>query len=81
MRKQTVNVLDNWVHISFQTKWAEDEKKDLELIINNEIIPYLYVNYIYQKKNQKCSVCGVDDGHCEHLYFMMYKGLHPKDWA
>ncbi len=66
-----MNVLDNWIHISPQTKWAKDEEKKLEPIINNETIPYSYVNYIYRGKNWKCSVYGTDDGHYRHYYCML----------
>jgi len=47
MRKQTINVLDNWIHVSPLIKGAEDEKKSFKPIINNKTIPYSYVNYIY----------------------------------
>jgi len=48
MRKQTVNVLDNWIHMPLQAKEAEDEhEKNPKPVINNEIISYSYINYIY----------------------------------
>src|SRR6266540_3410741 len=59
MRDQTVNVLDDWVHAPFQTTWADEEEKSLEPIINNETIPYSYINYIYRGKNWECPVCGI----------------------
>ncbi len=79
MREQTENVLDDWVHAPSQRKKPEKKEKDLKSVINNETIPYSYVNYIYHEKNWKCPVCGVDDGHYGHLHYMMCKELHPKD--
>ena len=51
MREQIVNVLDDWIYASPKIKWAEEKEKELKLMINNETIPYSYVNYIYQEKN------------------------------
>ena len=51
IRDQTVNVLDDWVHAPSQTTWAEEEEKSIKPIINDEIILYSYVNYIYRGKN------------------------------
>ena len=79
MREQIVNVLDDQIYTSLQTTWAKDKEKDLELVINNKTIPYSYVNYIYQEKNQECPVYRVDDGHCGYLHYMMCKGLHLKN--
>jgi len=47
MREQTVNVLDDRILIPPQTEEIEEEEKDLEPVINNETIPYSYINYIY----------------------------------
>jgi len=79
MSDQTVNILDDWVYASSQTTWANEEEKSLEPIINNETVPYSYVNYIYRGKNWECPVCEADDGYCEHYHCMMCKGLHLKD--
>ena len=76
-----MNVLDDWVYASPQTTWADEEEKSFEPIINNETIPYAYVNYIYRGKNWECPVCGADDGYCEYYHCMMCKGLHWKDWV
>ena len=76
-----MNVLDDWIHTPPQTTWADEEEKSLEPIINNETVPYSYVNYIYRGKNWECPVCEADDGYCEHYHCMMCKGLHVKDRA
>ncbi len=47
MKEQIVNILNDWIHISSQIEWTEDEENKLKPIINNETISYLYVNYIY----------------------------------
>jgi len=70
-----------YIHYLKWNEWAENEKKSLEPVVNNETIPYSYVNYIYQEKNWKYPVCGADDGHCGHFYCMMCKELHLKDRA
>ncbi len=79
MREQTVNVLDDWIHASSQIEGAKDEKKDFEPVVNNETIPYSYVNYIYREKNWKYPVCGADDDYCGHTHCMLCKELHPKN--
>ncbi len=79
MREQIINVMDDWIHTSPQTEWAEDKEKELEPIINNETIPYLYVNYIYQGKNWKYLVYRVNNGHCGYYHYMLYRELHLKD--
>ena len=76
-----MNVLDDWVHASSQTEGAEKERRNFKPVINNEMISYLYVNYIYQEKNWECPVCRADDGHCEHTHCMLCKELHLKDQA
>jgi len=79
IREQTVNVLDDWVYASFQTKKIEDEEKDLEPVVNNETISYSYVNYFYWEKNWEYLVYGANDRHCGYTHCMMCKGLHPKN--
>ena len=79
MREQTVNVLDDRILIPPQTEEIEEEEKDLEPVINNETIPYSYINYIYWEKNWECPVCGADDGHCDHLHCIMCQRLYLKD--
>ena len=79
MRKQTVNILDDWIYASSQTEWVKNEEKELKTVINNETISYLYVSYIYQGKNWECPVCKVDDDHCRHFHCMICQGLYSKD--
>ena len=79
MREQIINVLNNWMHTSPQKEQAEEKEKDLKSVINNKMIPYSYVNYIYQEKNWECPICEVDNDHCEHLHCMICQRLHPKD--
>ena len=71
MREQIINVLNNWMHTSPQKEQAEEKEKDLKSVINNKMIPYSYVNYIYQEKNQKCPICEANDSYYRYYHCML----------
>jgi len=62
--------------------FPEEEDQQINSTVTEEKkLTCTYKNYIYQDKNWECSVCNANDDYYEYYHYILYKRIHPKNWA